>query len=196
MSSSSPELVDENFSLVRVFCVHHGNLLLEDIVESAARRGNKAAHLRRTTQHEVVNWGKDLIHLGPLHAESHRRQHNSRSCCKNANCVNRSASLGKESLQKLLKQEVSRLIFHRWDPPYEKAAKKIVGYVGWDSAVSKAANSNFKDVLISINAHTKFPVLNPAGMDWVYCGQWAGLLGACSKRMKLHRRLSTWFWKA
>jgi hypothetical protein len=90
---------------------------------------------------------------------------------KNANDVNRPASLGKKSLQKLLKQEDSRLIFHRGDYPYETAAKNTVGFVGWDSAVSKAANSNFKDVLQNINAHTKFPVLNPADMDWVDCGQ-------------------------
>jgi len=68
------------------------------------------------------------------------------------------------------------LIFHRGDVPYETAAKNIVGFVGWDSAVSSVADSDFKAVLKSITTNlthrsTSFQVQKPADMDWVYCGQ-------------------------
>jgi hypothetical protein len=94
----------------------------------------------------------------------------------NANGVHRPTSKGQKSLRKLLqKNKDSRLIFHRGDLPFETAAKNIVGFVGWDSAVSSAADSDFKDVLKSISANlsqrnTSFKVSRPAEMDWVYCG--------------------------
>jgi len=95
---------------------------------------------------------------------------------RNANGVNRQASLGKTSLKRLLRTKDPRLIFHRGDVPYETAAKNIVGFVGWDSAVSSVADSDFKAVLKSITTNlthrsTSFQVQKPADMDWVYCGQ-------------------------
>lgn len=97
----------------------------------------------------------------------------------NANGVHRPTSKGQKSLRQfwrlLKKNKDSRLIFHRGDLPFETAAKNIVGFVGWDSAVSSAADSDFKDVLKSISANlsqrnTSFKVSRPAEMDWVYCG--------------------------
>ena len=96
---------------------------------------------------------------------------------KNANGVNRPTSLGKKSLRKLLNDKKDLgLIFHKGDFPYETAAKNIVGFVGWDSAASIVADSDFKAVHKRINANltqrtTGFQIQKPADMDWVYCGQ-------------------------
>jgi hypothetical protein len=95
---------------------------------------------------------------------------------RNANGVSRPTSLGKKSLRRILESSRDRVIFHKGDLPYETAAKNIVGFVGWDSAVSRAADSDFKDVLKNISANlskrnTSFQVQRPADMDWVYCGQ-------------------------
>ena len=67
-------------------------------------------------------------------------------------------------------------MFHKGDFPYETAAKNIVGFVGWDSAASIVADSDFKAVHKRINANltqrtTGFQIQKPADMDWVYCGQ-------------------------
>ena len=94
---------------------------------------------------------------------------------KNEHGVNRPASLGKASLRKIWNKNDPRLIFHKGDFPYETAAENIVGFVGWDSAVSSAADSGFKDVLKNISTNlthrnTSFQVQKPGDMDWVYCG--------------------------
>ena len=103
---------------------------------------------------------------------------NSTKCehvAKNEHGVNRPASLGRTSLRKIWNQDDRRLIFHKGDFPYETAAENIVGFVGWDSAVSSEADSDFKDVLKNISTNlthrnTSFQVQKAGDMDWVYCG--------------------------
>lgn len=88
--------------------------------------------------------------------------------------VTRPTSLGSNSLNKLLRQKDPRLIFHKGDVPYETAAKYIVGFVGWDSAASSNKDSDFRDVLKSINANlrgkTSLLIDKTTSLDWVYCG--------------------------
>jgi hypothetical protein len=94
---------------------------------------------------------------------------------RNANGVNRQTSLGKTSLKGLLKKKDPRLIFHTGDVPY----------VGWDSAFSSVADSDFKAVHKSITANltqrtTSFQVQKPGDQrTWTGC-----IVGRTSRRIE------------